>query len=87
MKKTQQLTKKLVKAIVTEKRPYSQDSGRKQADEYTSQDEDTHFNSAIVDCIRDRQLTTALDFLEKRGLTGDTALFVVASIQKLGGAS
>jgi hypothetical protein len=33
MKETKQLTKKLVNAIVTKKRPYSQDSGRKYCNE------------------------------------------------------
>ena len=86
MKKNKQLTKKLVTSTITQKRLRSQHYGRKYANEYTSQNAETTSIPAIFDCVRDRELTTALNFLEKHGVTGDTALFVVASIQKLGGA-
>jgi hypothetical protein len=37
--------------------------------------------------IRDRSLTDALEFLEKRGVTGDLAVFMLANLQKLGGVA
>ena len=39
--------------------------------------------SPIFNCIRDRSVSTALDFLEKRGVTGDVAIFILANLQNL----
>ena len=72
MKKSEQLTEKLINVIVADNHPYSQ--GRATI-------------SALFDCVRDRQLTSALVLLEKRGLTGDTALFLIANLQDLEVAS
>jgi hypothetical protein len=33
--------------------------------------------------VRDRSLTTALDFLEKRNISGDVAIFILANLQSL----
>lgn len=35
--------------------------------------------------VRQRKLTNALELLEKRGYYGDTAIFIIASIQDIGG--
>lgn len=40
--------------------------------------------SEISNYISSGALTNALEFLEKRGITGDVALFLVANLQLLG---
>lgn len=83
MKKNKQLTKQLINSIVIDKRPRSQDSGRKYISECSSQSAETTLVSAIVGCVRDRELTTALEKLEKRGFSGDLAVFIVGNLQKM----
>ena len=81
MKKDPKLTKKLINPIVTEKRARSQYSGRKYINECSSESAGNSLISLLLDCVRDRDLTTAIDLLEKCGITGDAARFVIANLQ------
>lgn len=85
MKTSDQLTKKLINAIVTDKRPYNQDFGRKYINECSSQNAKNTLISEIFDCVRDREVTDALERLETRDITGDIALFILANLQLGGG--
>lgn len=40
-------------------------------------------NQLFLIYIHRRQLTNALEFLQERGYSGDTAIFFIASLQKL----
>lgn len=87
MKTSDQLTKKLINAIVTDKRPYNQDFGRKYINECSSQNAKNTLISEIFDCVRDRELTAALEILQYYGITGDLAVLMLANLQSLGGAA
>jgi hypothetical protein len=39
----------------------------------------------LLSYVRQRELTNALELLEKRGHYGKTAFFIIASIQNMGG--